>query len=360
MRKIHVLTVTAVFAGAAILAGCSPRSSMNTLQAATDSETSAVFSLTKVLDLGTNYLVNLDYSNAILQYVEIIEHDPQNKEAYAGLYAAYAANGDAEKAAEVLQQAREAFDDEDAILDTILDDAALIMENGGGDDVYHGISDHYIDLLNEDNAIYLENIGNSWKGADPTSEAAYDILAAVYAYRGDEDAYDTLMKDAEENGISTQKMVSRSGITIDSSGMAVIPFGTDKNGKQKTVKVKIEATDDAAEVVDKVTSAVTSQAAKDVVEQSGLTGQAAEIAQSMAQQALDAGLGKSSGNTGSGQAATPQVTPSAGQQTQGSQTVTPEQAAQAQKTIEEQAAQAQAEAEKVWAQMEQQMQSAAP
>lgn len=100
MKKTNVIAVIALAVSAAVLAGCTPRSAMSTLSAASDSETAEVFSLTKVLDLGTNYLVSLDYENAILQYIDIIQHDPQNKAAYAGLYVAYAANGEADKASE--------------------------------------------------------------------------------------------------------------------------------------------------------------------------------------------------------------------------------------------------------------------
>lgn len=60
MKKTNVIAVIALAVSAAVLAGCTPRSAMSTLSAASDSETAEVFSLTKVLDLGTNYLVSLD------------------------------------------------------------------------------------------------------------------------------------------------------------------------------------------------------------------------------------------------------------------------------------------------------------
>ena len=104
--KSKKFSVAALVAGAAIvLAGCRPRSSMATLSTDSDSETAEVFSLAKVLNLGTNYLTSLDYDNAILQYIDIIQHDPTNKEAYAGLYAAYAAQGSVAEANKVFEQA---------------------------------------------------------------------------------------------------------------------------------------------------------------------------------------------------------------------------------------------------------------
>lgn len=98
MKSKKIIVAALVAVAAIALAGCSPRSSMATLSTDSDSETAEVFSLAKVLNLGTNYLTSLDYDNAILQYIDIIQHDPTNKEAYAGLYAAYAAQGKADEA----------------------------------------------------------------------------------------------------------------------------------------------------------------------------------------------------------------------------------------------------------------------
>ena len=97
MKSKKIIVAALVAVAAIVLAGCSPRSSMATLSTDSDSETAEVFSLAKVLNLGTNYLTSLDYDNAILQYIDIIQHDPTNKEAYAGLYAAYAAQGKADE-----------------------------------------------------------------------------------------------------------------------------------------------------------------------------------------------------------------------------------------------------------------------
>lgn len=112
MKSKKIIVAALVAVAAIVLAGCSPRSSMATLSTDSDSETAEVFSLAKVLNLGTNYLTSLDYDNAILQYIDIIQHDPTNKEAYAGLYAAYAAQGKADEANKVFEQAQEVFDDE--------------------------------------------------------------------------------------------------------------------------------------------------------------------------------------------------------------------------------------------------------
>lgn len=106
MKSKKIIVAALVAVAAIVLAGCSPRSSMATLSTDSDSETAEVFSLAKVLNLGTNYLTSLDYDNAILQYIDIIQHDPTNKEAYAGLYAAYAAQGKADEANKVCHLSR--------------------------------------------------------------------------------------------------------------------------------------------------------------------------------------------------------------------------------------------------------------
>ena len=121
---------------------------MATLSTDSDSETAEVFSLAKVLNLGTNYLTSLDYDNAILQYIDIIQHDPTNKEAYAGLYAAYAAQGKADEANKVFEQAQEVFDDEADFLPGFLDDAKLVFESGGGNVPFQMLSEHFWNDLN--------------------------------------------------------------------------------------------------------------------------------------------------------------------------------------------------------------------
>ena len=172
MKKANVIAVIALAVSAAVLAGCTPRSAMSTLSAASDSETAEVFSLTKVLDLGTNYLVSLDYENAILQYIDIIQHDPQNKAAYAGLYAAYAANGETDKAGEVFSKAQEVFEDEAEFIPEFLKDADLVYKNGGGNSPYQVLSNYYWDDIN---SIFAKDISDAWRTAEPGNAEAYAL-----------------------------------------------------------------------------------------------------------------------------------------------------------------------------------------
>jgi len=295
MKKVKAAAAIAVFLAASILTGCSPRSSMSTLSVEADSEASSIFSLTKVLDLGTNYLVSLDYENAILQYIDIIEHDPKNKEAYAGLYAAYAALGKTEEANDIFNQAQEEFKDDADFLPQFLDDAKLVYQSGGGSDPFRMLSGYYWD---DPNSIYAEDVGMAWLEAEPDSADPYALLCAHYAGTEDEDKLNALLADAEENGISTDAINmavesnSNGGYTLtlqfdDSSTDS--KNGSDKNGKN-TVKVEVNPGDDAKTVTGEIAGKVADNAASKVVQDSGLTGEAADIANSMAQEALRKGL----------------------------------------------------------------------
>ena len=177
---------------------------MATLSTDSDSETAEVFSLAKVLNLGTNYLTSLDYDNAILQYIDIIQHDPTNKEAYAGLYAAYAAQGKADEANKVFEQAQEVFDDEADFLPGFLDDAKLVFESGGGNVPFQMLSEHFWDDLN---SVFAKDVGEAWIAADPQNADPYALLGAHYAALDDESGIEKLLQNAEQMAsISTPSM----------------------------------------------------------------------------------------------------------------------------------------------------------
>ena len=74
-------------------------------------------------------------------------------------------------------------------------------------------------------------------------------------------------------------------------------FLKDESGQSASVSVKVDAKDNAKTVTQKVAEKAADSAASKVVEKSGLTGEAAGIANSMAQEALRKGLG----SAGSGQ-----------------------------------------------------------
>ena len=298
LMKSKKIIVAALVAVAAIaLAGCSPRSSMATLSTDSDSETAEVFSLAKVLNLGTNYLTSLDYDNAILQYIDIIQHDPTNKEAYAGLYAAYAAQGKADEANKVFEQAQEVFDDEADFLPGFLDDAKLVFESGGGNVPFQMLSEHFWDDLN---SVFAKDVGEAWIAADPQNADPYALLGAHYAALDDESGIEKLLQNAETNGVDFNTIDAK--IKTNSDGTCTLTvqindFLKDESGQSASVSVKVDAKDNAKTVTQKVAEKAADSAASKVVEKSGLTGEAAGIANSMAQEALRKGLG----SAGSGQ-----------------------------------------------------------
>ena len=388
MKSKKIIVAALVAVAAIALAGCSPRSSMATLSTDSDSETAEVFSLAKVLNLGTNYLTSLDYDNAILQYIDIIQHDPTNKEAYAGLYAAYAAQGKADEANKVFEQAQEVFDDEADFLPGFLDDAKLVFESGGGNVPFQMLSElgtnyltsldydnailQYIDIIQHDptnkeayaglyaayaaqgkadeankvfeqaqevfddeadflpgflddaklvfesgggnvpfqmlsehfwddlNSVFAKDVGEAWIAADPQNADPYALLGAHYAALDDESGIEKLLQNAETNGVDFNTIDAK--IKTNSDGTCTLTvqindFLKDESGQSASVSVKVDAKDNAKTVTQKVAEKAADSAASKVVEKSGLTGEAAGIANSMAQEALRKGLG----SAGSGQ-----------------------------------------------------------
>lgn len=291
MKNAKIIAAVAVVLSAAVLMGCSPRNAMSTLSAESDSETAEVFSLTKVLDLGTNYLVSLDYENAILQYIDIIQHDPKNKEAYAGLYAAYAAQGKTDAANEIFNKAQEVFEDDADFLPEFLKDANLVYENGGGNSPFQFLSNQYWD---DTNSIFAKDVSDAWLEAEPDNAEPYALLGAYYSAQDDENGIVELLKKAEENGVDFNTINQQ--IEANSDGTCTLTvqidnFMQEEDGENSSVKVQMDSKENAKTVTQKVAEKVADSAASKVVKDSGLTGEAADIANSMAQEALRKGLG---------------------------------------------------------------------
>lgn len=279
--------VTAVVMLALMLIGCGEKKALSTLSVEDDSQVEAVFSLTKALDLGVSYLGTLDFENAILQYTEIIAHDPMNKEAYAGLYAAYAALGQTEKAEEVLKEADEVFQEEDSILDAILKDGDLVFQNGGGNGLYQHLSDYYAGNRNQ-NAEALYNIGKSWLQLEPGNVGPYMLLGMYYTQMGDQDQAAQLVDLAETNGIELNEINTE--IELKSNGDYIIQMEIEMEDQTVEVEVEAKPEDTAQDVTKEITEEVAQELGGEVVEESGLEGPAADIAQQMANEALKQGL----------------------------------------------------------------------
>lgn len=270
--------------------------SLSTLSVESDAAVDEIFSLVKALDLGAGYLGTLEYQNAILQYTEIIAHDPQNKAAYAGLYSAYVALDQTDEAENILKQAQETFEEDDAIVEEILSDADVIYQNGGGNAPYRHLSDWYLKMLEENNSDALRRIGDAWMQAEPGNAAPYAVLGVYYEKLGDQSQLESLVEKAELNGVALNDINAEIETKINGNYIIHMEIETSKNPIK--VDVEIQKEDDAQEVVKKVTEEVAQESASQVVEQSGLEGEAADLAQQYAQEAIRQGLSALPGGFG--------------------------------------------------------------
>ncbi len=76
----------------------------------------------KQLDLGEKYIDELNYEQAIVSYLEVIEIDPKNKDAYGALVDIYVEIGEYDKAEEILNKAEEELGNE-------FEDESLVMRD---------------------------------------------------------------------------------------------------------------------------------------------------------------------------------------------------------------------------------------
>ena len=189
------------------------------------------------------------------------------------------------------------FDDEADFLPGFLDDAKLVFESGGGNVPFQMLSEHFWDDLN---SVFAKDVGEAWIAADPQNADPYALLGAHYAALDDESGIEKLLQNAETNGVDFNTIDAK--IKTNSDGTCTLTvqindFLKDESGQSASVSVKVDAKDNAKTVTQKVAEKAADSAASKVVEKSGLTGEAAGIANSMAQEALRKGLG----SAGSGQ-----------------------------------------------------------
>lgn len=117
-----------------------------------DSSTTAALTATDYMDLGYEYLYNLNYEKAILAFEEAIDIDPKLVEAYTGLATVYTELGDYEAAEAVLLQGLEnAPDSEDLMIHLTAVQAQIAIEE-------HSFSDT---TTNEEDGLVLFDDGNS-------------------------------------------------------------------------------------------------------------------------------------------------------------------------------------------------------
>ena len=175
-------------------------------------------------------------------------------------------------------------------------DANLVYENGGGNSPFQFLSNQYWD---DTNSIFAKDVSDAWLEAEPDNAEPYALLGAYYSAQDDENGIVELLKKAEENGVDFNAINQKVEVNSDGSCTLTVQienFMQEENGKNSSVKVELDSKDDAKTATQKVAEKVADSAASKVVKDSGLTGEAANIANSMAQEALKKGLG-STGST---------------------------------------------------------------
>ena len=77
----------------------------------------AQLSVTELLDLGEKYLLEMNYEQAVVQFLKVIEIEPKNPRGYTGAAEAYVGLGQMDKAIAVLRQGQEQLPDDPEIME---------------------------------------------------------------------------------------------------------------------------------------------------------------------------------------------------------------------------------------------------
>jgi|GEM_PF-6102444 len=152
--KVTILIISAV-----LIIGCIVCVAIMLNERSSDNKPLTV---TELLHLGDKYLLELDYEQALVQFLKVIEIEPRNPHGYLEAAEAYIGLGDIDKAIEILESGLEATGDEriKARLEELTvppeTESSAIENNGGifvsrGDDVYFR---EYTDANYEDIALY--------------------------------------------------------------------------------------------------------------------------------------------------------------------------------------------------------------
>lgn len=95
MKKIIAILVTLMML---VLTACAPQSGQA--------------NVVELLELGEQYLLDLDYEQALVQFLKVIEIEPRNVQAYLGAAHAYAGLGRVDEAIAILEQGLSETDDD--------------------------------------------------------------------------------------------------------------------------------------------------------------------------------------------------------------------------------------------------------
>lgn len=293
MKKAKIIAAVAIVLSAAVLMGCSPRNAMSTLSTESDSETAEVFSLTKVLDLGTNYLSRWIMRMRFYSISTLFSMTPKTKKHTQDFMQPMPHRERQMRQAKSLTRHRKFLRMTQSSCRNFLKDANLVYENGGGNSPFQFLSNQYWD---DTNSIFAKDVSDAWLEAEPDNAEPYALLGAYYSAQDDENGIVELLKKAEENGVDFNAINQKVEVNSDGSCTLTVQienFMQEEAGKSSSVKVELDSKDNAKTATQKVAEKVADSAASKVVKDSGLTGDAASIANSMAQEALRKGLGSS-------------------------------------------------------------------
>ena len=139
----------------------------------------------ELLDLGEKYLLELDYEQAIVQFLAAIEIEPMNPRGYIGVATAYLQQGNVGHAVEVLQSGfAQLPDNVDFLNDAIDIYESIIMEVPQNTDAYLGLAEIYIVLGQEEKAITMLQRGLIYLPNDEKILQRYsEIVIPMYEIR---------------------------------------------------------------------------------------------------------------------------------------------------------------------------------
>jgi tetratricopeptide (TPR) repeat protein len=163
-------------------------------------------SAAELLDLGEKYLLELNYEQALVQFLKVIEIEPMNPRGYTGAAEAYIGLGDTESAEAVLRQGLETVGSENAgtltdIWDRLASSPDPMQTSNDAEAIYHRfIQEH---LIPEYGLASLERVEGVMQTIDDNWLSFPGITSAYISdldMDGTEELFLLYMKKSEDGG----------------------------------------------------------------------------------------------------------------------------------------------------------------